>query len=533
MWDQFVNDHLSRALKLDGLLSSHPIQVPIAHAEEVEQVFDAISYCKGGSVVRMICAVLGMPHFKKGLGNYMKQHAYGNTETFDLWQAWEDVSGMPIQEMMASWTEQMGFPIVKVLAEDWQDDKVILELEQSWFLADGSELPQDGKDKVWTIPILTATPAGVSTDMVLMREKTATITIPLKTKSDWVKINAGQEVPMRVLYSDEMLARLSKAVSTKELVPADRVGLIMDGYALVKAGQLMKPRALIELLGAYKQENDCVVWQGLADALGGLESVLSEDEALYGYFCRFARDLVLPLLDVVGWEAQPGDAHLTSILRGIMVSLLSVFCAEDESVKKEAKKRCQAFLEDPSNVAALPADIKSPVFKIYLKTGTEKEYEAIKGYYYSAKDNAERKYVLNTLGQIADEKLKLATLDWTTSGEVKLQDFFYAMGSVGRSGKTGRELAWKYFQENHKRLSEMLAKASPSLMDAVIVMCAGGFCSESKAAEIETFFQTNPYPKNERKISQMTENMKANGKFLTTLQASEIGQPNFWQSLLK
>jgi puromycin-sensitive aminopeptidase len=103
MWGQFVNDHLSRALKLDGLLSSHPIQVPIGHAEEVEQVFDAISYCKGGSVVRMICAVLGMPNFQKGLENYMKKHAYGNTETLDLWQAWEDVSGMPIQEMMASW----------------------------------------------------------------------------------------------------------------------------------------------------------------------------------------------------------------------------------------------------------------------------------------------------------------------------------------------------------------------------------------------------------------------------------------------
>ena len=45
MWDQFVTDHLTRALKLDGLQSSHPIQVPIQHAEEVEQVFDAISYC--------------------------------------------------------------------------------------------------------------------------------------------------------------------------------------------------------------------------------------------------------------------------------------------------------------------------------------------------------------------------------------------------------------------------------------------------------------------------------------------------------
>jgi len=532
MWDQFVTDHLSRSLKLDGLLSSHPIQVSIKHAEEVEQVFDAISYCKGGSVVRMICAVLGMPNFQKGLQNYMAKHAYSNTETLDLWQAWQDVSGMPIQEMMASWTEQMGFPLVKVVKEDWQDDKVVLELEQSWFLGDGSDVPEDGKSKLWTIPILTVTSAGVQQDMILMREKSATITIPLTSKSDWVKLNAGQEVPMRVQYTEGMLARLSKAVDAKEMkAPADRVGLIMDAYALVKAKK-MTPEGLIKLLAGFKREDDCVVWQGLSDALGGLEMVLSEDEALYALFRKFARELVLPLVDQVGWEAKPGAAHLTSILRGIMVSLLGTFCCDDEQVKMEAKTRCEAFLEDPATATALPTDIKSPVFKIYLKTGGEKEYDATKAYYYKAKDNAERKHVLNTLGQTPDPKLQLATLDWTTSGEVKLQDFFYAMGSVGRSGKQGREIAWQYFQDNHKRLSEMLANASPSLMDAVIVFCSGGFCSEAKADEIEAFFKEHPFPKNERKIAQMTENMRANGKFLEILKASDLSKADFWGSLM-
>mmetsp|Transcript_14162 Transcript_14162/g.34101 ORF Transcript_14162/g.34101 Transcript_14162/m.34101 type:complete len:891 (+) Transcript_14162:157-2829(+) len=532
MWSQFVNDHLSRALKLDGLLSSHPIQVPIHHAEEVEQVFDAISYCKGGSVVRMIRAVLGMPNFKKGLSNYMEKYAYGNTETIDLWGAWQEVSGMPIPEMMASWTEQMGFPLLKVVKEDWQDDKVVLELEQSWFLADGSDIPDDGKDKLWTIPILTQTPAGLQEDMVLMREKTASVTIPLKSKSDWVKLNAGQEVPMRVQYSDEMLTRLSNAVASKELAsPSDRVGLIMDATALVKSNQKMSPEAMLKLLASYKDEDNCVVWQGIADALGGLNSVLREDDGIYPNFTQFAQTLILPLVDKIGWDAKDGDAHLTSLLRGEMVGLLSTFCSEIPSVKEEATKRCNAFLEDTTNVKVLPTDIKVPVFKIVLKTGGEAEYEKIKSYYYKAKDNAERKTVLNSIGSTADENLKLATMDWTTSGEIKLQDFFYAMGSVGRSGKVGRAVAWKYFQDNHKRLSEMLGQASPSLMDAVIVTCAGAFCTIERADEITQFFKENPYPKNERKIAQMTENMRANGKYLATLQSSSLSKTDFWTSL--
>lgn len=370
--------------------------------------------------------------------------------------------------------------------------------------------------------------------MTLMREKTASVTIPLKSISDWVKINAGQEVPCRVLYSQELLTRLSKAVESKSLAsPADRVGLIMDAVALVKANQQMSPEALLELLASYKNEDDCVVWQGLSDALGTLEVVLSEDVEMAGYFKKFARTLVLPLMEKVGWESKADDAHLTSILRGIMVSLLSTFCHDDPSVMAEAKKRCEAFLEDPSKVNILPTDIKTSVFSIYLQNGGEKEYEKVKGYYYTAKDNAERKTVLNSLGSIPNEALKLATLDWTTSGEIKLQDFFYAIGSVGRSGLKGRTLTYSYFEKHHKRIYEMLGSSSPSLMDAVIVLSMGSFCSKEKADEITAFFEANKdmYSKNERKVQQMVESIRINGALLESLKASALSKPAFWDSL--
>eukprot|EP00531_Pseudo-nitzschia_arenysensis_P006209 CAMPEP_0116127934 /NCGR_PEP_ID=MMETSP0329-20121206/7097_1 /TAXON_ID=697910 /ORGANISM="Pseudo-nitzschia arenysensis, Strain B593" /LENGTH=888 /DNA_ID=CAMNT_0003622051 /DNA_START=101 /DNA_END=2767 /DNA_ORIENTATION=+ len=532
MWDQFCSGALQTALVLDGMLSSHPIQVPIAHAEEVEQVFDAISYCKGGSVVRMIKAVIGMADFQKGLGNYMKKHAYGNTETTDLWNAWGDISGMPIAEMMASWTEQMGFPLVKVIGEDWQDDKVVLTLEQSWFLTDGSEPPEDGKGKVWTIPIMSCTSAGVQEDMVLMREKTATITIPLNSKSDWVKLNAGQEVPMRVHYSEEMLTRLSKAVATKELSsPSDRVGLVLDAYALVKANQILSPGSLMKLLSGYKDESDYVVWQGISSALSGLDSVLSADENIHPKYSTFAKSLVLPLVEKVGWEVKPDDGHLTSLLRGLMINLLCQFCSDDADVGKEAAKKCEAFFENPKDSSTLSPDIKQPVFKIYLKNGGKKEYDTAKAYYYKAENNAERKLVLNTLGNISDEKLKVAVLDWTTSGEIKLQDFFYAIGSVSSSGKEGRGVAWEYFQEHHERLKGMVATASSSLMDAVITYSAGRFVTLEKVEEVEKFFQEHKYPKNERRIAQMVEAMRANGKLLVNLQGSELSKPEFWVTL--
>jgi puromycin-sensitive aminopeptidase len=529
MWDQFTTGHLNSALRLDALKSSHPIQVPIHHAEEVDQVFDAISYCKGGSVVRMIKAVLGMKHFQEGLAAYMKKFEYGNTETFDLWNSWEEVSGVPVGEMMASWTEQMGFPLVRVLKEDWQDDKVVLELDQMWFLSDGCALDAEGAAKKWTIPILTCNEGGAQADMTLMREKTATVTIPI-TKGGWVKLNAGQEVPMRVLPSEEMLKRMAIAIQTKAMGPIDRAGLLNDAYALVKAGH-MSPESLIQLMGNYKDEDAYIVWQGLSSVLHGLDSIVSDDEAMSASFKPFAKGIVLKLASKVGWEAQATDEHLTTLLRGMMINLLSDFAADDDEVAKEALTRFNAFLEDADDVTSLPTDMRTPVFKIVLQNGGATEYDAVKAYFYTATDSSERKHVLGSMGHTSDLKLKLSTMEWTTSGAVKLQDFFYAMGSVGHSSAEGREISWKFYQDNFEKIKLMLGKSAASLMDACVVMCAGSFSTVEKADEIAAFFEENPLPNNHRKISQLTESMRANGNFLAVLKASQLSKVEFWAAL--
>jgi puromycin-sensitive aminopeptidase len=537
LWAQFTTGHLSAALRLDALQTSHPIQVPIYHAEEVEQVFDAISYCKGGSVVRMIKAVLGMQHFQTGLANYMNKYAYGNTTTVDLWNAWSEVSGMPVNEMMASWTEQMGFPLLKVTKEDWKSDgsSVTLELEQSWFIADGSELDAAGAAKKWTIPLLTCTTAGMQADMTLMREPTASITIALgkeggATGEAWVKLNAGQEVPMRVLHSTEMLRRLATGIQTKTLQAIDRAALVNDAYALVKAGH-QSPTVLIRLLGNYHDEDDYVVWGGLSEALFGLNAILSDSEELCALFQTFAKNMVLNLMAKVGWDPQSSDGHLTTLLRGVMISLVNAFAYDDAAVVKEAATRFTAFQANAKDVQSLPSDMRTPVFSIVLKNGGTKEYDAVKSYFGTAEDNAERKHVLSSLGSIPDPKLKMATLEWSTSGEIKLQDFFYAMGSVGRSKHGGREMAWQYFQDHLDTIKSMIGTASPSLMDACIVSCAGGFCTRERADEVDAFFAAHPLPSSSRKISQVTEQMRANAKFLDALLASELSDPKFWDTL--
>ena len=257
-WDQFVTNHLGCALSLDGLRSGHPIQVPIGDAEEVEEVFDAILHCKGGSVVPMLRAVLGFRVFREGLRNYMKKHAYDNTKTINLWTAWEVVSQLPVGEMIKLWTEQMGFPLVTITKEeiDSENKTIKLKLEQSCFLGDGSSATtKEEEDKLWTILILNQTLDGTLKDMTLMRDKTAIVKIPFDGNNNkfWIKLNRGQEVPMCVQYFTTLFERLSVAICLQntttsdydnknyDVSPVDHVGLLQDTYALVK-GELNAAR---------------------------------------------------------------------------------------------------------------------------------------------------------------------------------------------------------------------------------------------------------------------------------------------------
>lgn len=46
IWEQFTTDTLTSALQLDSLHNSHPIEVPVSRANEIEEIFDDISYAK-------------------------------------------------------------------------------------------------------------------------------------------------------------------------------------------------------------------------------------------------------------------------------------------------------------------------------------------------------------------------------------------------------------------------------------------------------------------------------------------------------
>mmetsp|Transcript_115080 Transcript_115080/g.245862 ORF Transcript_115080/g.245862 Transcript_115080/m.245862 type:complete len:882 (+) Transcript_115080:55-2700(+) len=527
IWDQFTSDTQMAALKLDALRSSHPIQVPIKHAHEVEEVFDAISYCKGASVIRMAHAFLGASDFQKGLRDYFARHKYGNTETLDLWAAWGGASGKPVTELMASWTEQMGFPLLKVTGFEMGADSATLTLEQCWFLADGSEVKPE-EEKTWKIPIICISGAG-TTDMVLMSDKAMKITIAVKSADDFVKVNAGQHVPMRVLYTAEMQCRLATAVE-KGLLPAtDRAGLVLDSFALAKAGQLGAD-AVVKLLASFHGETNFVVWDAIDVTIRGLDRVLMSgtSDAIYAKFVSFVAGLIKNIASAIGWEGRDTDGHLDGLLRQTMVAMQAKF-SSDEALVADARRRFDAYVVGDASV--LPDDIKVSAFKVVVKSGGAKEYDALRKVYANATTNVEKLHVFQSIGHSPEASKKKEVLEWAISGEIKIQDFFYLIGSVAASSKAAVPMCWSFYQENFTKIKAMLKAANPSLMDSVIQLSTSGFCSSAAADEIEDFFKKNPMPDNKRKLSQILEEMRANAAFLDKILKTPLNEEKFWDAL--
>ena len=113
-WQRWVSFGVEReaAMAVDGLHATRPVEFPVGRPEEAEGMFDVLTYQKGGSVLRMLEQFLGPDVFREGINDYLTTHAYGNTETVDLWDALERSSGRPVRTIMDTWINQGGYPLV-------------------------------------------------------------------------------------------------------------------------------------------------------------------------------------------------------------------------------------------------------------------------------------------------------------------------------------------------------------------------------------------------------------------------------------
>ncbi len=474
IWQSFVIGDLQSALSLDSLRSSHPIEVPVKRADEVNQIFDAISYSKGSCVLRMISAYLGEQTFLEGIRRYIKKHAYGNTKTEDLWAALSDASGKPVESIMDIWTKYVGYPVVTVTENEGSNT---IHVKQNRFLRTGDVKPEEDKT-LYPVFLGLRTKDGVNEDLTLSgREHDFEV-----SSKDFFKLNADHSGVYRTSYTPARLEKLGQAAKEGLLSVEDRAGMIADAGALASSGY-QKTSGILSLLKSFNSESEFVVWDELLTRISAIRAAwIFEDQKTKDALKAFQRELVAPKAHEKGWSFGPEDGHIESQFKALLFG--SAGLAGDGQIIKAAQDMFKKWAAGDRK--AIHPNIRGSVYAIALQNGGDQEFDAILNEYKTSKDADERNTALRSLGRSRGEDLIKRALSLPLSDVVKGQDVYMPIGGL-RNDKEGVEALWVYLKGNWEALNQK-CPASLGMLSTIVQICTGGFVSEEQLAEVRKWF---------------------------------------------
>ena len=502
-WTSFVSEDTTRALSLDGLKNSHPIHQEVKNPAEIGQLFDAISYSKGGSVLRMLEDFLGSENFRQGLHDYLVKHSYDNADTGDLWDALASASGEPVSEMMDTWLHQTGYPYLDAEIERGETG-ITVSVDQRRFVYDSIIDDAGEDDTLWHVPLRARSERSDEVASTLQQERSASLSVD-GGPNDWVKINPEQTGFFRVKYRSDDLALLRPAIESLDLSAIDRLGIQSDAYALAKAG-IQPATDFLEIAQAYVNEDHAYVWGDLGANLGALDNLLA-DEPFFEAYRRFGRELFGPAGARVGWDPKPGEGHLDALLRSTVLAGLGGY--GDPDTLAEAGSRFGEYANDQSKVNP---DIRKVVLSLTAKEGDSDVYHAMWKLEQDATLEEEKVRLLGALTEFEDPALLATTLERSLD-----TDFVRTHNTIGIMARTagnpkGKGLAWDFLKANWSEFDRRYGEGGFGLM--TLVSTAGRFTTQEKLEDVERFFTDNPVPAADRTIRQALEAIRLNVAWL-------------------
>ncbi|TVT43702.1 M1 family peptidase [Hymenobacter setariae] len=150
-----------------------------------EDMFDLVTYQKGGAIVQMLRTYLGDDVFFAGLQKYLQDNKFGNAEAHQMRLAMEAVSGKDLNWFYNQWYYGAGHPVVTIAyAWDAAAKKQSVTVKQT----------QEGKPFQLPFTIDYYVNGKPVHQQVMMTEATQTFTMPLAAKPDLVNVDADKNL---------------------------------------------------------------------------------------------------------------------------------------------------------------------------------------------------------------------------------------------------------------------------------------------------------------------------------------------------
>ncbi|XP_032489033.1 glutamyl aminopeptidase isoform X2 [Phocoena sinus] len=502
--DQMLLEDVLPVQEDDSLISSHPIIVTVTSPDEITSVFDGISYSKGASILRMLEDWITPEKFQKGCQSYLQKYKFKNAKTSDFWAALEEASHLPVKEVMDTWTNQMGYPVLNV--EDMRN------ITQKRFLLDSrvnSSEPHSILGYTWNIPVKW-TEDNESRITFYNRSETRGITLnsPKPSGNTFLKINPDHIGFYRVNYEVSTWEWIATNLSLnhKYFSSADRASLIDDAFALARA-QLLNYKEALNLTKYLKMEEEFLPWQRVISAVTYIISMFEDDKELYPMIEKYFRDQVKPIADSLGWN-DTGD-HLTKLLRA---SVLGLACKMgDSDALNNASQLFQAWL---TGTVSLPVNLRLLVYRYGMQnSGNETSWNYTLQQYQKTSLAQEKEKLLYGLASVKNVTILSRYLDLLKdSNLIKTQDVFTVIRYISYNSY-GKTMAWNWIQLNWEYLVNRYTLNDRNL--GRIVTIAEPFNTELQLWQMESFFKRYPEAgAGEKRRQQVLETVKNNIEWL-------------------
>lgn len=507
-WDifsEFVSENIQPALNLDGLRNSHPIEVPVVDALDIDQVFDAISYLKGASTIVMLSTYLGKDVFLKGVAKYLNKNKYGNASSHDLWNAIGEASGKPIDTLMENWITKIGFPIINV---ELQNNT--LQVSQSRFLNSGDVTAEEDQTN-WWIPFNVASESN-STILPDSFQSSSQLIEKFPLSNQYFKLNKEGSGFFRVNYSTEILEK-NILPHFKKISAKDKVGLIADSASIAISGN-NSTTTFLNLVNSSVQDlgDDYVVWLELGKRLGqfattfaGVDDDLSQAITKFLVFVYKAK--ALEALEQIKSGSIDDDFVKASLRANILSVAGSLPISEVTDYALELfDKRFTGESIDPS--------LRAFVYKSVASSPNldDKHFNSLFEEVTNPSSLDAREIALEALGHIKNEAYLDKLLQGFLNGDIPVMDAHFIAIPLSKNIKF-RDQYWKFFTENYTELYAIMS-TNMVVLDRLVKVTLSNYQTIDMFNQVSEFFKNKDVHGFERSYHQCLDTIKINANWV-------------------
>jgi aminopeptidase N len=469
--DENVASDMNGAMNLDAQKVTRTIRAEANTPDEINEMFDGITYEKGGSILHMVEGYLGEETFRQGVHNYLQAHMYGNATAEDFWNAQTANSHKPVDKIMESFITEPGVPLLTFgKAANGQ-----VEVTQSRFFLNPKTAPENAGDQVWTVPVCFKT-EGAKRQCDLLTSKQGTLKVP----------------PASLFYADEGAAgyyRSAYAPSDYEallshvtsLTGAERIDVVGDELALMRAGK-SKAGDFLSLAVSLKNDDSAAV---MHNVVGGIQTVwanVAATDAERKQLSAWVISTYEPRLSSLG-APQESDTPERQELRAELFGLVGGI-GQDPKVIAASKQIAQAYLADLNKGNdKVNATLARAALEVAATNGDAALFDLLQKTAETSTDPGIVDGALNDLARFKDPELTRRALDYATSGKVRNQDSIHLITIALRNPVT-QDAAWKYIEDNWPRVKAQFTMFT----GGTLVGSTSAFCTEERRDQVKDFF---------------------------------------------